>query len=69
MLIDHSESDLSPGFYNDILSNTRVFSAESRVPEECKGQPRLPPPKVEAWGGRIGALVDPDGTLVRLLQN
>jgi hypothetical protein len=33
--------------------------------EGCKGQPRLHPPVVESWGGRIGALVDPDGTLVR----
>jgi hypothetical protein len=37
--------------------------------EGCKGQPRLHPPVVESWGGRIGALVDPDGTLVRLIQN
>lgn len=39
------------------------------LPEECKGQPRLHPPKVETWGGRIGALIDPDGTLVRLIEN
>jgi hypothetical protein len=38
------------------------------IPEGCKGQPRLHAPKIESWGGRIGALVDPDGTLVRLIQ-
>lgn len=39
------------------------------LPETCAGQPRLHPPKTEDWDGRIGALVDPDGTLVRLIQN
>lgn len=39
------------------------------LPESCLGQPRLHAPKVEDWGGRIGALVDPDGNLLRLIQN
>lgn len=39
------------------------------LPETCFGQPRLHPPKTEDWGGRIGALIDPDGTLIRLIQN
>ena len=39
------------------------------LPETCWGQPRLHPPKVEDSGLRIGALIDPDGTLVRLIQN
>ncbi|MGH8584191.1 MAG: bleomycin resistance protein [Gammaproteobacteria bacterium] len=39
------------------------------LPEICRGQPRLHPPRVEDWGGRIGALIDPDGNLVRLIQN
>lgn len=39
------------------------------LPETCSGQPRLHPPKTEDWGGRIGALVDPDGNLLRLIQN
>ena len=33
------------------------------------GHPRLHAPKIEAWGGRVGALVDLDGTLIRLIQN
>ncbi len=37
--------------------------------EGCVGQPRLQPPKVEDSGMRIGALIDPDGTLLRLIQN
>lgn len=33
------------------------------------GQPRLHRPTIEDSGRRIGALIDPDGTLVRLIQN
>lgn len=36
---------------------------------EASSYPRLHPPKVEPWGGRVGALIDPDGTLLRLIQN
>lgn len=39
------------------------------LPEIMHGQPRLHPPKMEDWGGRVGALIDPDGTLIRLIQN
>jgi hypothetical protein len=39
------------------------------VPEQPKGWPRLQAPKLEPWGGRVGALIDPDCTLVRLIQN
>lgn len=39
------------------------------LPEKHTGQPRLHRPNVEAWGGRVGALIDLDGTLVRLIQN
>lgn len=38
------------------------------VPEATSGQPRLQPPKNDG-GMRIGALIDPDGTLIRLIQN
>ena len=38
------------------------------VPEAAAGWPRLQRPKIESWGGTVGALVDPDGTLVRLVQ-
>lgn len=39
------------------------------IPEQRTGWPRLHPPKVEPWGGRVAALIDPDGTLFRLIQN
>lgn len=39
------------------------------LPEQCWGMPRLHAPAVEESGLRIGALVDPNGTLLRLIQN
>ncbi len=39
------------------------------IPEQCWGQPRLHPPKLEASGKTIAYLVDPDGSLLRLIQN
>ena len=39
------------------------------ISEKSSGQPRLHAPKVEYWGARMGALIDLDGTLVRLIQN
>ena len=37
------------------------------LPEKHEGYPRLHPPKRESWGGRVGALIDLDGTLLRLI--
>lgn len=39
------------------------------LPETHLGWPRLHPPRVEASGMRIGALIDADGNLLRLVQN
>lgn len=38
------------------------------LPETCMGQPRLHPPKIEDGGGRVAYLIDPDGSLLRLIQ-
>jgi hypothetical protein len=38
------------------------------VPEKISGQPRIQPPRNEG-DMRIGALIDPDGSLIRLIQN
>lgn len=37
--------------------------------ETRAGQPRLHPPRLEPWGMRMAALIDHDGTLIRLIQN
>ena len=39
------------------------------IPEATKGWPRVHRPVLEDSGLRIGALVDPDCTLLRLIQN
>lgn len=39
------------------------------VAERCWGVPRLIQPAIEDSGLRIGALIDPHGTLLRLIQN
>ena len=39
------------------------------IPETHRGWPRLHAPKVERSGLRIGALVDPDCSLLRLIAN
>lgn len=39
------------------------------VPEAQTGVPRIVPPKKEASGLTIAYLLDPDGTLLRLVQN
>lgn len=38
------------------------------IPEQATGWPRAHRPKREAWGGIVGALIDPDGSLIRLIQ-
>lgn len=39
------------------------------VPKKATGWPRLHPPKIEPWGARTAALIDPDCSLIRLIQN
>jgi catechol 2,3-dioxygenase-like lactoylglutathione lyase family enzyme len=48
------------GFFEAVLA--------AGVPETTTGWPRAHRPKREPWGGLVGALIDPDGTLVRLVQ-
>lgn len=42
---------------------------EAGVPQSERGQPRITPVRLEHSGLRIGYLVDPDGTLLRLVEN
>lgn len=45
----------------------RVIAAG--VPDKREGAPRFHPPRTESWGGRIAYLLDPDGSLLRLIDN
>ncbi|TPG52243.1 bleomycin resistance protein [Sphingomonas glacialis] len=53
------------------MQDVGVFFANIKaagVPEVTVGWPRVHKPKREPWGGIVGALIDPDGTLIRLVQ-
>ena len=53
----------------DDLDSFYAVCRSAGVPEARSGIPRLVPPRVESSGLRIAYLVDPHGTLVRLIQN
>lgn len=38
------------------------------IPEATTGRPHFRRPKLEPWGGRVGVLIDPDGSLIRIIQ-
>ena len=53
----------------DDLDAFYAICRDAGLPETCYGAPRIQPPQIEQSGLRIGALIDPDGTLLRLIQN
>jgi hypothetical protein len=67
--LDPATSAFSCSLRMDDLEGFFVACQRAGVPEQRTGWPRLHAPRVESWGGRVGALVDPDCTLIRLIQN
>lgn len=70
----HPDLDPSTSWFScclrvDDLDGLYAACVAAGLPETTRGHPRLHPPKVEDWGGRVGALIDPDGTLLRLIEN
>ena len=53
----------------DDLDAFYAVAVSAGIAESDFGHPRLKPPTVEHSGMRIAYLIDPDGTLVRLVQN
>lgn len=53
----------------DDLASFYAGAREAGIAEACGGQPRLTPPRKEASGLTIAYLIDPDGSLLRLIQN
>lgn len=67
--VDPLTSAFSACLRLDDLDDFFAVCRGAGLPEATTGHPRLHPPRVEEWGGRVGALIDPDGTLLRLIQN
>ena len=67
--LDPSTSWFSCCLWLDDLDSFYEICTDAGLAEGTMGQPRLHPPEEEPWGGRVAVLVDPDGTLVRLIQN
>ena len=53
----------------DDLDSFYAVCLAAGLPEQNTGWPRLHAPERQPWGGRAGALIDQDGTLLRLIQN
>jgi hypothetical protein len=66
--LDPLTSWFSCCFRLDELDGFYASCRAAGVPEATRGHPRLQPPKEEG-GMRIGALIDPDGSLIRLIRN
>lgn len=69
----HPELDPATSWFSCCLRLDDVDSffgsiLKAGVPEATTGWPRVHRPRREGWGGRVGALIDIDGTLLRLVQ-
>ena len=67
--LDPKESSFGCCLRLDDIDALYDAARSAGVPEGRTGQPRLHPATVEPSGLRIAYLIDPDGTLVRLVQN
>ena len=67
--LDPLESSFGTCLRLDDLAAFYAICREAGIPEVRTGQPRLHTPQVEHSGLTIGYLVDPDGSLLRLIQN
>lgn len=67
--LDPYHSSFSCCLRLDDLEAMMVQVRASHVPNARVGIPRFHPPQVEDSGLTIAYLIDPDGTLLRLIQN
>jgi catechol 2,3-dioxygenase-like lactoylglutathione lyase family enzyme len=67
--LNPAESSFSCCLRLDDLDGFYAVCRAAGVPERATGFPRLSRPALEHSGLRIGYLLDPDGTLLRLVQN
>lgn len=67
--LDPAQSSFSCCLRLDDVQGFYQACKDARIPEQSVGHPRIHAPKLEHSGMTIGYLVDPDGTLLRLVQN
>lgn len=67
--LNPAESSFSCCLRLDDLAGFCALCRNAGVPEVTTGFPRLHPPSTEHSGLTIAYLLDPDGTLLRLIQN
>ena len=67
--LDPLESSFSCCLRLDELERFYAACTAAGLLEKPTGIPRLVPPRVESSGLRIAYMVDPDGSLIRLIQN
>lgn len=67
--LDPATSWFSCCFRLDDVDSFFQSAARTGIPETTKGWPRLHRPEKQAWGGMAGALIDIDGSLIRLIQD
>ncbi len=67
--LDPRQSSFSCCLRLDDLAAMMAQVEASGVPDARQGIPRYHPPQREASGLTIAYLIDPDGTLLRLIQN
>lgn len=67
--LDPATSSFSCCLRLDDLDGFHAVCTRAGIVAAPRGFPRLTTPKVEASGVRIAYLLDPDGTLLRLVEN
>jgi catechol 2,3-dioxygenase-like lactoylglutathione lyase family enzyme len=67
--LDPATSSFGSCLHLDDLDGFYRECRAAGLPETTMGWPRIEPPRPESSGLRIGALLDPDGSLLRLIQN
>lgn len=67
--LDPAQSNFGSCLRLDDVDAFYEICVAAGIPQQPTGWPRLHPVKLEPWGGRVGALIDPDCSLLRLIQN
>ena len=67
--LDPAESSFGCCLRLDDLDGFDAVCRSAGIPDARTGWPRLQAPQDQHWGGRLGYMVDLDGSLIRMLQN